>query len=421
MRHDTNMRHNFIVNVMDAAFFGLGMGFASYVTVLPLFVGTLTSSTLLIGLIATIHEIGWQLPQILTSARVSRLPLYRRMVLLMTLHERWPFLALAIVALLATVLDARLVLILTLIFTAWQSLGGGLTATAWQSMIGKIMPATVRGRFFGLQSSASNLLTSGGAVLAGILLGVLPYPYNFAACFGIASVGMAISFAFLAQTREQKRAVTQTEPANWQVFRREAGAVLRDDANFRWFILARILSQFARMAIAFYTIYATRTFDITPEFAGIITGILSLTQMFASPVVGWLGDRFGHRLVLAGGMTLMVCSVVLAITATTQEWFYVIFALTGMANAVQWTSMLAITVEFGTEENRAYYIGLSNTIIAPATLIAPLIGGWLADTAGFASAFSVSIVGGILAIAVLLLFFRNPVSRKKKPDELVTA
>jgi MFS family permease len=256
-------------------------------------------------------------------------------------------------------------------------------------------------------------MTSIGAVLGGLLLGVLPYPYNFAACFAIAALAMGISYLFLAQTREQKRSVTQSEPANWQTFRREAWAVLRNDGNFRWFILARVLSQFARMALAFYTIYATRTYDMPPEVAGIMTGILSLTQMFASPIVGWLGDQFGNRLVLAGGTLLMVISVMLAMFAPSLEWFYFVFALVGLTNAVQWTSMLAITVEFGTDENRAYYIGLSNTLIAPATLIAPLIGGWLADSVGFASAFHVSIVGGILSIIVLLLFVRNPVARKR--------
>ena len=45
-----NTRHNFTVNIADAAFFGLGLGFASFVTVIPLFVNTLTQSTILIGL-----------------------------------------------------------------------------------------------------------------------------------------------------------------------------------------------------------------------------------------------------------------------------------------------------------------------------------------------------------------------------------
>jgi hypothetical protein len=35
-----NMRFNYIVNVFDGAFFGFGIGFASFSTVIPLFVST---------------------------------------------------------------------------------------------------------------------------------------------------------------------------------------------------------------------------------------------------------------------------------------------------------------------------------------------------------------------------------------------
>ena len=86
-----HFRHNFIVNVIDGAFFGLAMGMASTVTVIPLFVATLTDSTTLIGFIASLHIIGWQLPQILTASRVARLKRYLPMVVWMSFNERWPF------------------------------------------------------------------------------------------------------------------------------------------------------------------------------------------------------------------------------------------------------------------------------------------------------------------------------------------
>ena len=37
-------------------------------------------------------------------------------------------------------------------------------------------------------------------------------------------------------------------------------------------------------------------------------------------------------------------------------------------------------LEFGEEEDRPAYIGLANTLIAPFTFLAPVLGGWLADT-----------------------------------------
>ncbi|MFA9403505.1 MAG: hypothetical protein ACERKY_10620, partial [Anaerolineales bacterium] len=59
-----DVRFNASVNILDGAFFGAGLGFASFTTVIPLFVSLLTNSPILIGLAPAIHSLGWQLPQL---------------------------------------------------------------------------------------------------------------------------------------------------------------------------------------------------------------------------------------------------------------------------------------------------------------------------------------------------------------------
>src|SRR5688572_19152864 len=108
-----NLRHNFTVNVLDASFFGGGMGFASTVTVLPLFLSKLTESTTLIALIGSIGLVGWRLPQLLTAKRVARLPLYKPLTVRVSLHERLPFFPLALLAMSVTILSPVLAVILT--------------------------------------------------------------------------------------------------------------------------------------------------------------------------------------------------------------------------------------------------------------------------------------------------------------------
>ncbi len=67
----SNLRHNYIYNILDGAFFGLALGFASFVTIIPLFVSTLTTSPVLIGLIPAIHNMGWPIAS-LNRAAISR-------------------------------------------------------------------------------------------------------------------------------------------------------------------------------------------------------------------------------------------------------------------------------------------------------------------------------------------------------------
>ncbi len=93
-----NFKYNFFVNVLDASFFGFGIGFASFSTILPLFVSQMTNSAVLIGLVPAIHNMFWQIPQLFMAKKVSSLPRIKPHVLLMTINERLPYLGFALIA-----------------------------------------------------------------------------------------------------------------------------------------------------------------------------------------------------------------------------------------------------------------------------------------------------------------------------------
>lgn len=405
-----HLRHNFIVNVVDGGWYGLGLGFASFVTVIPLFVNTLTDQAAIIGLLASFLAIGWQLPQLFTAGFVSRLRRYKPAVTLISLNERLPFFALALLALAVPFMDKTLALILAILIVAWQTLGGGFVATAWQSMIAKIIPANRRGSFYGSQSAAVNLLLSLGLVASGVILSNVAYPYNFAVCFALAGVAAMISLFFLTLTREDAHEVvvrTNRIP-NWDEFKQRVQTILRNDANFRWFIVSRMLFQFSVMAISFYTIYALRRFGAEEQTVGAMASLLPLAQMASSPIMGWMGDRWGHRNILILGGLISASSAFIALTATHLSMLSVAFALAGIAQSVQWTTAMAITAEFGLVEDRPYYIGLGNTLVAPATLIAPMLGGWMADHFTFNSTFILAALSGLGAMLLVQVAVKDP-------------
>ena len=117
-----HLRHNLIVNMIDGGFFGFAIGFASFSTVLPLFVASMTDSATLIGLVPAIHGAGWLLPQLFTANRTAQLRRYKRTVLRNTIHERLPFLGFALVAFLLPSIGVEAGLILTFMLLIWQGL-----------------------------------------------------------------------------------------------------------------------------------------------------------------------------------------------------------------------------------------------------------------------------------------------------------
>lgn len=402
-----DLKFNVGVNLVDAGFFGLGWGFASFGTIIPLFVSQMTDSAILIGLIPAIHAVGWQLPQLFTANRVARLRRFRPLVMLFTIHERLPFLGLAFVAWLLGWLGNTAALVITFILLIWQGLGSGFTANPWQSMIAKIIPADARGTFFGVQAAVANIIISVAAVGAGYTLDLLDSPFDFAACFLAASAAYGLSMAFLGLTREPEDTQKSVPAAQTSLFK-GMGAILRRDANFRWYLVVRFLYQFSTMGFAFYIVYGLRQFNMDVVTAGYLTAALTISSTVANAGMGWLGDRVGHRAMLVVGMVAVVVSGGLAWFAPDLTWFYPIMILAGLANVAYWTIGMAITVEFSDEADRPVYIGMSNTLIAPATIFAPILGGWIADSFGYQTTFAISALGGLVVTALLVALVKEP-------------
>lgn len=165
-----HLRFNFAVGLLDGAFFGLGMGFGSFVAIVPLFVHHLTKSALLIGLVPAIHNMGWQLPQLLTAGWLTRAKRYKPLTLLMTVHERVPFLGLSLLALLVPQTSKTTILLLTFGMLVWQGLGAGMAANPWTNLVSKVIPQDLHGTFFGAQSAAFNGLAGVSALVASLIL-----------------------------------------------------------------------------------------------------------------------------------------------------------------------------------------------------------------------------------------------------------
>jgi len=401
-----NLKHNILVNVLDGAFFGLGFGFASFSTILPLFVSQMTNSAVLIGLVPAIHSMFWQIPQLFMAKKVSSLPRIKPHVLLMTLNERLPYIGFFLIAWLLPVMDKKLALVLFFFLLIWQGLGAGLTANGWQSMLAKVIPSKTRAKFFGIQSAASNLLASLGALLAGLLLQKATPHIGYALCFLIAFFFIMISMIFLALTREPRVDLPKTNTSSSPLMR-SVKTILAQDKVFLGFLISRTLFQFGMMAFAFYIVYGVRFLGMSTAYAGLLTSLALITQVVSNPLLGWVADRWGYRPVLIFGAFSAMLSAFFAWLATSLFLFPLVMILAGIANTAFWTIGIAYTLEFGTDQTRPTYVGVLNTLGAPAAILAPLFGGWLADTFSYSVTFIFSAGLSLITAVILILMGRS--------------
>lgn len=403
---DRNYRWNFTVNLLDGATFWFGFSFASSSTIMALYVSKLTSSPLLIGLLAVIAQAGWFLPQLFTANAVEHLARKKPVIVNLGFFlERVPTWFWVLAALLA-VRAPVLALVIFFVSFAWQNLGAGAAATAWQDLIARCFPVNRRGRLMGMMMFVGAAAGLGGAALSAWLLKTYPFPTNFAYTFAIAAGAITLSWFFLALTREPVQPVAVPPKSNRQ-FWSGLPRIIEQDRNFRHFLIARMLMALGSMGVGFVAVAAVAHWSVPDGTVGIYTGALLLGQLVGNLSLGLMADRFGHKLPLELGAVASFFAFGLAWLAPSPEWYYLVFALLGFSFGAVMVSGILVVMEFCEAERRPTYIGIANTSVGVVSIASPLLGAWLASI-GYGWLFAIGAAVNLLALVMLHWTVREP-------------
>jgi len=404
---ERNKNWNFAVNLLDLTFFNLAVSFVFGATVLSLYASYLTSSAILIGLIPAIQSVGYFLPQLLLAQRSERLSRKKPLIQKISIVERLPYLFVALLAILWPQTPAWLAYTVLALSLAMATGAGGLAGPAWQAMLAKVIPVGRRGRLFGLSSALGGLLGIGGAAISRQVLAKYPYPVSFGICFGFCFVSQVISWICLSLNREPHRPPTKTA-VPVRTYWRQLPSVLSHNVNFTRYLVARSLIILGGMSTAFYIIYARNAFAIDNAFAANLTIAALISQTISTPALGGLGDKIGHNWVLELCTGIAAVGILLALVAPEVTWLYAVFALVNAGTAGMSVAGMGIVLEFCDTESIPTFTGLANTLTAVPILVAPVLGGWLVDLAGYQTLFIVALVLSISGWAFMRWGVREP-------------
>ena len=407
-RNRANDNWNFNVNVLDNMFYALAISLVSQETIMPLLVSKLTDSTVAIGLIPAIFSLSFLLPQLFVANHAERLKRKLPFVLLGSgLLQRLPYPAIGLALLLFAVGAPGIALALFFIGIATAAFGGGIVTPAWFTMIGKVVPLRRRGIFFGLADGGGLLMGVVGAYFVGRILDAVEYPGNFTLLFLIAGVPLAISWCWLALTREPASDDVK-EAVSLRHYFRQLPAVLRQHSNYRRFLIGYALLKLSMMAVSFFIIFGDRNYALTGADIGLLNAFFIGTQAVLRLLFGWLGDRWGHKrnLVISAGS--MALAAVFALTSTQVLGLVPAFICLACAISSDGVSHFNIVLEFAAPADQPTYIGLTNTLIAPFTFVGPILAGWMAAAFTIDTLFVVSLAFGIIGGTLLLWWVREP-------------
>jgi MFS family permease len=379
------------------------MGIAGFDTVLPLFLATLTSSTLLIGLVTAIgtavgffpqlwtaklvEERGRSQPTVLRLSAAARLAWF--LIVLLTLHvTRWP-----------RSLTAGAFLVVLTIFKLLD--GGGLPA--WLDLQARCIPLEWRGRLWGWRNGAAGLGGLAGAVMVGRLLGRYPYPRNYAVVFSCALAGMLLSHLCMSLVREPGPRTVDRKGRGFGTYFRSLGRMLSSDPNYvRYLVVLALIGQ-STLATAFYSVYAVSRWMLPISVAGTFSGLILGAQLATNGLLGALGDRRGFKAVMQVSLAFQALAAGLMSLAASMPIVCLVFAVYGIAASANKIASMNMVLEFGAPETRPTYVGLTNTVVAPFAIAAPLLGGVLIERAGYKATFGLA--AAVMLAALLALHF----------------
>jgi MFS family permease len=389
---------------------GTGMGFVAPATVLPLLFRKLGASELEIGLLGAVVMAGFVLGQPLGMATVGR----RRRT--KAFFSRWILIGWAGVHMLMCVAFARLGLpapgaarAALLVLCAIITFGDGMILPIWADWQGRIFSIENRGRAMGMVAGAWAFGQGAGALAAGQVEKVLPYPANYVALFALATVMFSLSSTFVARVREPSHVVNGRESfslAQLPGFLRESLGQL----NFRRYMVARVLLACGAGAAAFFAVhFKSEAGGGLDESLVIKLGALTaFCQFFFSNVLGRLGDRVGHKRAVELGALAQIAAIAIAASGRGPFACGACFAVAGISWSSAYVSHYNVLFETCPHGHRIAHIALSNAIIGPFVLLSPLALGWAIGYLGTGRGMMITLIPTALALLWLIFRVREP-------------
>jgi len=404
-----NYRWNFVAFLVDYACFGVALTFVSINSVMPAFVGQLTDSALVIGLVDTIFRGGWLLPQLAAARLINDKP-RKKPYMIAGLSGRVLFwvVALALWAGLARYPTAMLILFFTCLglFAA----NDGIITVAWLDIMSRAIPPKRRGRLIGMAQVTSGLAGIGVGALVALILNRRPFPDDYALLFALAGAALIPSAIALILIREPP-----PEDAGPQTNDHMKGGWLKllvTDSAFRHLMICRMLVGMTGLASSFYVLHAGDALHLPQSIIGKFVIAQTLAGVVTSAVLGPVSERWGSRYVIYIGSGAATTAPLFALVAhlagdhlASGGWlaqaYPFVYVVLGVVNSTWMLGFFNYLLEIAPAEMRPAYIGLGNTLMG-VLMLAPMAGGWLLETTSYTTLFGVTAAFGAIGFLFTL-------------------
>src|SRR5512133_2893687 len=203
----------------------------------------------------------------------------------------------------------------------------------------------------------------------------------------------------------------------------------RTTAGYR-FSIGRVLAIYSGLMVALLlaaldqTIVATALPKVVSELGGItqyswVFTAYMLGSTVTVPLYGKLGDAHGRKPLFIVAITIFLIGSALCGAAQNMVQLVIFRAIQGVGAGGLFPLTLAMVGMIVPPRDRGRYQGLIGSVFAGASIIGPLIGGFIVDNASWRWIFYVNLpVGGLALIVILVTMPRRPYRQDHSIDWL---
>jgi MFS transporter, DHA1 family, multidrug resistance protein len=299
----------------------------------------------------------------------------------------------------------------------------GLASEPWQLLALRVLEGTLTGTVAAATALVQTAVFAGAS--AGPLFGGLAYDrIGPRATFEVAAAMLfcgGVTVAFFARerfTRVAKHAMMDEGQGRWQRLQ-ASGAFLFTAAMLSMLAAIFVVRMIAMSMQPIIPLFVEQLAPDNPDVAtvaGIVLGAAGFTSALAAAYLGRLGDRIGHRRVLAVSL-LGVGLVYLPMAVVRDPWQLAgLQALMGVAAGGLIPSANALVAHLTPVERRGAIFGLTAALSAVGGFIGPLLGALLATGLGFRATF---IAAGalMLGVAAMVIWSQGATESKSRGVE----
>ncbi len=400
------MPGNFFVHWLASAATKMGDELASARLALAWLLTGLGAPPLLTGLLVPIRESGALLPQLLVAGYMRTIAVRKWLWVAGSVVQGLCVLGMAAVTAYAVGVSAGWWIVgLLAIF----SLARGVCSVASKDVLGKTIAKAWRGTVMGYAAATAGIVTVGLGACAR-LRGQDPGANTlFVGMLIIAGMLWLFAALVFATLREFPGATEGGVNAGAQAVR--SLGLLRRDAKFRHFVIARTLLLSTALSLPFYAVLAREHTGGGISSLALMIIASGLAGSLSAPAWGRLADRSSRRvLALAAAMAGLLAIVLFALQWTgarvmANEYFYAgVFPIIGAAHSGVRLGRKTYLVNMASAKNRAAYVAVSNSLIG----VFLLVGGVFGPLADWIGVPAVVLVLGLIALMGSVSAWRLP-------------